>query len=149
MIHSMWGLSPLTRSGIGAPALEAESLDHWITREVPRICPFVTDFFIQCNVLKVHAVARVRISFFSKLNNIPTCVCLYVCVHVYVCTCVCVCTCISVCLCVFTCVYVCVYVCISVYVCTRVCVCVYTHYNLNVHLVSVSFKEDVLKLLLG
>ena len=49
--------------------------------------------------------------------------------------------------------YVCVHVCVCVYkcvyMCTCVCMCVCTHYNLNVHLVSVSFKSNVLKLLSG
>ena len=65
--------------------------------------------------------------------------------------CVYMCMCVHVYKCVFMCVYmrvcVCMYVC--VYMCMCMCVCVYTHYNLNVHLVSVSFKEDVLKLLPG
>jgi len=34
-LHSIWGPSFLTRDWIHAPALEAWSLNHWVTREIP------------------------------------------------------------------------------------------------------------------
>ena len=37
----MWDLSPLTRDRTCAPALEAQSLNHWTTREVPRTLLFI------------------------------------------------------------------------------------------------------------
>ena len=33
--HGMWDLSSLTRDQTHAPKVEAQSLNHWTTREVP------------------------------------------------------------------------------------------------------------------
>ena len=35
MLHGMWGLSSLTKGQTHTLALEAWSLNHWTTREVP------------------------------------------------------------------------------------------------------------------
>ena len=37
MPHGLWGLGSPTRDGTHAPALEARSLNHWTSREVPII----------------------------------------------------------------------------------------------------------------
>ena len=42
--HSMWDLSSPTRFKLASPALEAQSFNHWTTREVPGPF-FLYDFY--------------------------------------------------------------------------------------------------------
>ena len=41
---SMWDLSSLTKDQTQAPALGAQSLSHWTTRELPIICFYTNTF---------------------------------------------------------------------------------------------------------
>ena len=43
VLHGMWDLSSLPRNQTHIPLLEAQSLNHWTTREVPR-CLFLIPF---------------------------------------------------------------------------------------------------------
>ena len=44
----MWDLSFLTRDWTLTPCIERQSLNHWITREVPRICALGYIYIHEC-----------------------------------------------------------------------------------------------------
>ena len=83
VIRSMWGLRPLTRSGIRAPTVEAQTLNRWTPgKSLVYVLLWLAFSFsvVSSKFMLYHAS---EFPSFQKLNNIPMCVC--------VCTCVCTC----------------------------------------------------------